>query len=717
MNKKALHTRKSALALLLILLLAALFLSMDFNYNRGNITGFVINTITTQVSTQSGTSQPASVSVNFAQHIGPIREDFYGANTHGSYLGAGTMIDTNSDGVVDTPSDLAWHRQAWLDSGMKLMRWDALLHNNYFNSTDGSLNFTGNLNSRIAQLKWAHDNGIKVLLVASYMPTWLADTTVTGCNLSELKFCPPYNYTIWENILIDYFDRLTQNGTYSNDVIIEVWNEPDIGFWIGNLPNDHQFKSNQYNLLYNHTYNRLTSHYNNLEIGGPAVSTISDKNLLEGYLSNFSNKMDFFSFHRYNDNLAIILNSDINKALNECQKYNARCQHIIISEWNVRNETIKTDPNKKTEFSSNIAAGYTVLLNNLPSNVSMILFQWSYDKKYLPNIWYEEYPQKWGMVSEPQLDNEYTPAYNVTKNFAHYHAGGDMVVNSSSNNAGIKVVSSYKPNGEKYITIISTNASDINVSVAISGASDIAALKNIETGAVYNVNLGVVNLGTFKQYDVKYFVQTSASVEPNPEPEVPNTPSSNTGGSGATPAANNVPILTGTMYNATSEENMTQNQSLQQNQQNIEPSPEVILPSSDSSANIATDSSDIDKQENIQGSSEKTPAKGILGRVISDITKTGKINVGYTLIIFVLAGIIMYCIVAINRKVRAKRQKERFAELKNWIMKGHELGLTHDILEKKLVEHGVHEEIVKKAIDEHKQDLFFNSVIDKIDKD
>ena len=56
--------------------------------------------------------------------------------------------------------------------------------------------FAGDLTSRVEQLQWAKDNQIKILLIISYMPEWLADTNFEGCDLNKLNRCSPKNYSL-----------------------------------------------------------------------------------------------------------------------------------------------------------------------------------------------------------------------------------------------------------------------------------------------------------------------------------------------------------------------------------------------------------------------------------------------------------------------------------------------------------------------------------------
>ena len=110
---------------------------------------------------------------------------------------------------------------------------------------------------------------------------------------------------------------------------------------------------------------------------------------------------------------------------------------------------------------------------------------------------------RWCMVSEPQLICILS-TYNVTKDFAHYHAGGNMIINSSSNNNSIKSVASLNPQGIWHITVINTAINNINVNIDVS-STGVEAVKDLATGTIYPVSNGVANVGILTEYDVKHY--------------------------------------------------------------------------------------------------------------------------------------------------------------------------------------------------------------------
>ena len=148
MKKRFRHTtshkmKGDVIHLVSMLFLSAivLFLLVVSNAERFGLTGKVISGL-------FGESPSSSVSINFSDDVGIVRDDFYGANVH-SFLTDGQKVDANSDGVSEVNSDLDWNRQAWLDSRMKYMRWDMNLESYYLYDALDNLNFENWTNTNI----------------------------------------------------------------------------------------------------------------------------------------------------------------------------------------------------------------------------------------------------------------------------------------------------------------------------------------------------------------------------------------------------------------------------------------------------------------------------------------------------------------------------------------------------------------------------------------
>src|SRR3989344_2262701 len=124
MEKRGQIPNKLVLTILAVSLWIILLIVL-FHKPISNFTGKIIDEL--QALQPEAVPGTINVTTDFTKEIGVVRSDFYGVNTHGSWLGSGTTVDANADGTTETASDLAWHRQMFLDSGMKLIRWDASL--------------------------------------------------------------------------------------------------------------------------------------------------------------------------------------------------------------------------------------------------------------------------------------------------------------------------------------------------------------------------------------------------------------------------------------------------------------------------------------------------------------------------------------------------------------------------------------------------------------
>jgi hypothetical protein len=211
-----------------ILSLAIIFSAILFFRNDIKITGFLIYNFSHGES---------NISINFSSETAQINPYFYGVNTHGTWASGNSLIDINEDGAVDTQSNYEWHRQKLSEANLNYLRadmglaWKSNGYKTYYSYF--------NISAEQDIIEWAHNNSIKVMYIASYMPYWLANRSdlcsQSTINTTAVSQCTPLNYTQWGDIVVDYIDQVTQNGKYNSTIDIEVWNEPDLSFWLPNL--------------------------------------------------------------------------------------------------------------------------------------------------------------------------------------------------------------------------------------------------------------------------------------------------------------------------------------------------------------------------------------------------------------------------------------------------------------------------------------------------
>ena len=454
----------------------------------------------------------AIVNINFQDEVGVVRDDFYGANVHASWLRNGLYIDTNGDGTHETLANTTWHRQMFHDGGLRYAREDAGIDLCYYVNASNVSQWhrTCNLTNLLDEYAWAKANGVRILNILSYMPEGLRNITA-NCSTDPGK-CEPLDYDVWGKIVTDYINATTLDGYYLDIVDYEVWNEPDLRqFLQPDLPaytHGTQGSADIYVKLYNSSYTNIKATYPNAVIIGPTSAHIDIyTNITFSFLSNFANKMDGFSFHDFypaDDNDVM---NRINNALKYCAIYHANYTRILMDEFNYKNISNIGGGMELSnlELSKYYADIFVDGLNLYPSNLSLLIYQWSDQYKYSDAAYYSEYPSRWSMVSEPKLDNALYASYNITKNFATYHSSGSTIVKSNSSSDSIKVVASKKGNSQ-YITVINTGE-EVNIGLNLFG-SEISQIKDLESGQIYDVEDNEVYIGAIDQYQIRYFVNS-----------------------------------------------------------------------------------------------------------------------------------------------------------------------------------------------------------------
>ena len=452
-----------------------------------------------------------TVIANFSSSIGDIRSDFYGAATNTFYFGNSTnnRIDTNNDGSLDSPINRSWHKEKWEDGNIVMNRFIIGTNSYYVNTSDPSgVNFTGEGSSSIYDMiesvKYNAERGAYTLIQIKRVPEWLADNS-TGYCTTYLTSCPPSNYTKYANIINDIDNRLTSGGVYSNYVYYEWQNEPyGIGGenWLSDLVG---YDNVTGAIMYAESFNNITSKlsslgYDNIRMGGPS-GYWGAPNYLITFLTNVTNNY-FISYHSYpQDYLNDDFKDELDLIIGNCSL--ANCSYIMMSEGNNANVTLKNNSLNINRYGASLGSAYTNAHNYYAGNISYLIWQWQEEYSYYNNVTnYPEYPQKYAIVSEPDLDNELTIAYNVTKNFATFHSAGSTVYTSTSSQSALRPLTTTSGN-DNYITIINTDSEARNMTIndLPSGIEDLVGQ---ETGTSYSVSSGSVNVGVLDSFGILY---------------------------------------------------------------------------------------------------------------------------------------------------------------------------------------------------------------------
>lgn len=508
----------------------------QFNYNKseGNITGISNNYYSLFINDTSNNIDFNQQSIRFLNNInltttslGNIRSYFYGTNTHGVWGSNLSWIDTDSNGILDSLSNYQWHRSRLLDSRINYIRVDMNLDKVSINET--TFNITANASNTRNSLtikdtiKFAYDNNLKVLLIANYMPNWLANKTSGYCSLDDTNSsCIPSNYTSWGNTVVNYLDFV--DCDVYNVCEVEVWNEPDISsFWLNNLTSsytDFQTRATQYVLLYNATYDAIKASYPNMAVGGLAITSGNNQSVnsifYNTFYGNLTSKMDFSSYHRYRyagalTNFDSQMLTRLNDLFGNCTSLGGNCSRIVISEWSEANSTIQNNTDYNNVYELQSALAYIGILNNYANITSLIQYQWSEAYKYSNSANYPEYPQLWSMVSEPQLDNKLYAPFSVTSNFTRLAPASATVYQSTSDYGNAKSVYTRTTGG--YDSIIVTNTENDYQNISIKATGFTGTLIDTSTGILYDFSSGTADKTiVLEPYEVVYLTEPNMTL-------------------------------------------------------------------------------------------------------------------------------------------------------------------------------------------------------------
>jgi len=436
---------------------------------------------------------------NFTTLIGQVRSDFYGINVQRGL----TQYDTiATSGACTTLGNANYTdiQNKVLTAGIRNLRSDMNVHT-YVNS---SLELSSSPLEIGAKVKFAYDNNLTIILIADYMPSWLADNNTGSGNCKDLRYCPPSNYTVWGQAMMVLFNNLTNNGQYANNVIVEVWNEPMSNFWLNSAGSYYNYnKSVEYNKLYNATYDAVKVQYPNTKViglGGSSGLTgsnvfYSDTPFVTNWFGNFSNKADGYSLHGYYQNLSVSENYTdmIDTFRNVCLSKGASyCNNIYLTEWNTNNKPYFDTVNQ----SSTLAGSYTTFLNQ---NISMVSL-YKLTSPYINSSCDTEY--NYSFVSENQLNNAYYISYNITKTFAKYAPRLSNIYQSSGDATDIKIVSNKI--GTTDNIILTNTLGDARDVILETDNMNSNLLMDAQTGELYDTSSGTLSLGVMDAYEIKY---------------------------------------------------------------------------------------------------------------------------------------------------------------------------------------------------------------------
>lgn len=141
-------------------------------------------------------------------------------------------------------------------------------------------------------------NGIRPLVEISFMPKKLSsDPNALHPFWYKQNVAPPKDWNNWDQLIQAFARHLIQR--YGEDETakwyFEVWNEPNIDFWVG-VP-----KQATYFKLYDHTARALKAVSPRLRVGGPATAAADWVDAFLAHTERENVPVDFVSSHGYAD--------------------------------------------------------------------------------------------------------------------------------------------------------------------------------------------------------------------------------------------------------------------------------------------------------------------------------------------------------------------------------------------------------------------------------
>lgn len=138
---------------------------------------------------------------------------------------------------------------------------------------------------------------VRPLVEISFMPKQLAAHPAPHAFWYKPNVAPPKNYARWDALVRAFAQNLIDR--YGIDEVsqwyFEVWNEPNIDFWVGDP------KQSTYFELYSHTARALKSLSPRLRVGGPAAAAEEWVPEFLKYMHDNNVPVDFLSTHGYAD--------------------------------------------------------------------------------------------------------------------------------------------------------------------------------------------------------------------------------------------------------------------------------------------------------------------------------------------------------------------------------------------------------------------------------
>lgn len=144
-------------------------------------------------------------------------------------------------------------------------------------------------------------NGVRPFVELSFMPKKLASNKdALHAFWYKQNVSPPKDYAKWDEMITQFAKHLVDR--YGIEEVgqwyFEVWNEPNIDFWVGNPAQATYFE------LYDHTARALKAVNSKLRVGGPATAQAAWADAFIKHCADNNVPVDFVSSHVYGNDKA-----------------------------------------------------------------------------------------------------------------------------------------------------------------------------------------------------------------------------------------------------------------------------------------------------------------------------------------------------------------------------------------------------------------------------
>jgi xylan 1,4-beta-xylosidase len=290
-------------------------------------------------------------------------------------------------------------------------------------------------------------DGIRPFVELSFMPRQLAASDQPHAFWYKPRVSPPKDYNKWDDMVYQFTAHLVER--YGIDEVaqwyFEVWNEPNIDFWIG------EPKQSTYFTLYDHTARAVKRAGGRLRVGGPATAQAAWIAPMIQHCVDANVPLDFVSTHVYgNESAKDVFGTDekiprsdmvarsVRKVYDEVKRSPRPTLPIIWSEYNASygNEVPVTD----SAFMGPWMANNIRLCDGLTTMMSYWTFSDVFEEQgVVKTPFYGGY----GLVAEGGVPKA---AFNA---FAMLHRLGDQRLEVN----GTSVLATKRPDGSLAIAL------------------------------------------------------------------------------------------------------------------------------------------------------------------------------------------------------------------------------------------------------------------------